>query len=645
MSNPEMSVSVGRSRLSNPEFALSVARGAVFIFMLIALWSLTHRYLGFDGDAKLYAIQALAKIHPALNHDVYLQNESQDRYTVFSPLYAWCIELFGLQSAELALTIVFKAWFLAAAWSLIRALSTSTVAFLTVASFIILPAGYGALHLFQYSEDWLTARSMAEAMVVTSIAMYVRGFKTIGFVVAIAAMAVHPLMALPGLLLLMCLWLPSRIASIGAAAGVVAVAGVACAAPLLAANVPMFTLLDRDWLEVVRERSQFLFVSLWPVDDWKLNARPLMTLVLTLLVMDDVRVRKLSMAALLVALAGLAVAAIADFIGPVALLIQGQAWRWIWVAGFTAVLLLAPTAIKVWRDDRCGPLCAILLICGWTFSAIDGVYCIGAALAIWIYRNRLTHRSSGYLRSAAAALGVILVGWAIFNVWNIAFSGHVVLGREPVVLAITKNVLALDVIPVLLMGAFAYLIAKSRSIVLLTGTSIALLLISCLVLPGAYKEAGRLSPAIGTDEFADWQRAIPESANVFIAPSPISAAFAWFILGRPSYLSLDQSSGVIFSRKTEVEIRRRAEVALPLWDTNWNVRLVLTPKNGTNKLAPSVRPLTKQTLLRLCHDPQLNFVVAKENVGFNPVAHTHPGTWKDWYLYDCRQVDSPDPTV
>jgi hypothetical protein len=608
--------------------------------MLVALWSLTHRYLGFDGDAKLYAIQALARIHPALNHDVYLQNVSQDQYTIFSPLYAWCIELFGLQAAELTLTIAFKVWFLAAAWSLARALSTSNIAFLAVVALIIMPAGYGAFHVFQYSEDWLTARSLAEAMVITSLALHFRDFRVAGLLVAVAAMAVHPLMALPGLLFLLCLWVPIRISTLGAAAGILAVVVIALAALLLTPEVPVLTIMDKDWLEVARDRSQFLFLSLWSIDDWKLNARPLMTLTLALLALNDPRIRKLSMAAIQVGLTGLAVALIADLIGPVAILIQGQAWRWVWVAGFTATLLLAPATLKIWRDERCGPLCAILLVCGWTFSAADGTYCIGVALMIWILRKRLTDRLVSYLRWAATALGIVVIGWSIFNCWNIAFSGRVVLGREPVALAVAKNILALDVLPVLLVGSIAYLIAKSKSAVALAIVSAAFLLLSGVVLPGAYKDAGRLSVATATDEFADWRRAIPPGANVLVVPSPNSAAFAWFTLGRPSYLSLDQSSGVIFSRQTEVEIRRRAAAVLPVWDTNWQVRSrMLAPQDAATKSTP-FRPLTKDSLMRLCQDPQLGFVVAKENVGFNPVQHTQPGNWKDWNLYDCRRVNS-----
>ncbi len=114
--------------------------------------------------------------------------------------------------------------------------------------------------------------------------------------------------------------------------------------------------MDPDWLEVVHERSQFLFLKYWTGPDWEVAARPLVCLTLSALAIADARARKLSVAAMLVGTSGLAVAFIAGTIGPVPILLQGQAWRWMWVTSFVSILLLAPTLKSVWRDGRCGVL-------------------------------------------------------------------------------------------------------------------------------------------------------------------------------------------------------------------------------------------------------------------------------------------------
>src|ERR1700691_6205129 len=138
--------------------------------MLVALWAVTHRYQGLARDGELYAFQALATIHPALGADLYLQNGSQDHYSIFSRIYAPLIRSFGLQYAELLLFIPCTAWFLAAAWVLARALGKRDEAWLTAAAFIVTVGYYGSYKIFHYAEDFLAARSVAGAMVVTPLA-------------------------------------------------------------------------------------------------------------------------------------------------------------------------------------------------------------------------------------------------------------------------------------------------------------------------------------------------------------------------------------------------------------------------------------------------------------------------------------------
>src|SRR5271168_2997518 len=105
---------------------------AALALMALATWLLLRGYHGLLGDAQLYAFQALARIHPHLASDLYLQNTSQDQFTIFSPVYAWFIESLGLEHAARALTLVFTLWLLAAAWSVARAFTSREGAWLAV---------------------------------------------------------------------------------------------------------------------------------------------------------------------------------------------------------------------------------------------------------------------------------------------------------------------------------------------------------------------------------------------------------------------------------------------------------------------------------------------------------------------------------
>jgi hypothetical protein len=612
--------------------------------MLVVLWCLTHRYLGIAGDAKLYAIQALARIHPELAHDLFLQNGGQDRFTVFSPFYAWCIGLFGLHNAEMALTLVFKVWLFAAAWLLARNLFSGYIAFLATAALIITASGYGGYDVFHYAEDWLTARSLAEALVITALAANFLGFRVLGMLIAVGALFVHPLMALPGILVLMCLWAPIRMNILGVVAGILAALGIAFAAVTLPSAAHVFTVLDAGWLEIALARSQHLFLQLWSADDWRLNARPFISLTISALALNDPRVRKLCIAVMLIGATGLAVAMIASLVGPVAILLQGQAWRWSWLTAFVAVILLVPTALIVWRDDRCGPLCTILLVSGWTFTAVDGPLFTTLALALWTIRNRITPRIARHLRWAAIAVAAMFVAWVVANSWTIGSSNPSESGREPPLITLVRDVMGLDVLPLVIVGALAYRIRITKSVVVLTAICVALLASCALVVPGALTDVGQVGASAAVTEFTDWRRAIPPGSNVFVVPLPMSASFAWFTLGRPSYLSADQSSGVVFSRDTALEVRRRAAVVQALWYTNWHlVSRKHTPRGHAPILSSDALPLTREILVRICRDPDLNFVVAKEKVGFDPLPHTHNGGWKDWSLYDCRRVNSVNP--
>jgi hypothetical protein len=158
-----------------------------------------------------------------------------------------------------------------------------------------------------------------------------------------------------------------------------------------------------------------------------------------------------------------------------------------------------------------------------------------------------------------------------------------------------------------------------------------------LAAPSALEDPTAEGSAAQIEEFSDWRDAIPPGDNVFVVPRYYTAGFTWFTLGRPSYLTVDQSSGVIFSRVTAVEVRRRSEVLLPMEEPDWRLRSHRSSHDG--KFDASARPLTRDRLLQMCADPVLNFVVAKEDVGFEPIRHRHAGPWNGYNLYDCGRVN------
>jgi hypothetical protein len=609
--------------------------------MLVTLWLLMHGYHGLTGDGQIYAFQAFARLHPQFTADLYLQNTSQDQFTLFSPLYAWCISLLGLESAARLLTLVFTVWFLAAAWSFASAVTGRDAAWLAVAFLLIAAGDYGASGVFRILDPFLTARLPAEALIITAMGCHVHGMKRLGLLLALGALLIHPLMALPGLFLVVCLWLPVRVSVVGGIGVVFATLVMAVVVINLPTASHGLTVMDAPWLDVVRERSQFLFLQLWSIHDWNINAQPFISLGFTAVAVANERIRKLCTAAALVGAAGLAMAFIGGFIGPVAILVQGQAWRWVWIVVFIAAALVPFTALQVWRDEKCGPLCSLLLVSGWTLPGANGLVCVSLALTVWLIRAQISSRLAPYFRWVSAALGVAIAVWISTKFWAIVSPPTPPSGRAPLGVVQVQNMFELK-IPAVLLGALVWWgIRPSRTTWVPMLLFTMLIALSICAFPAAFKQPRTLAAAADIHEFADWANAIPPISTVLVAPSHDVGAFVWFTLGRPNYLALDQSAGVVYSRATALEVRRRSDVLLPLMDPNWKILTGLRAKSGSGrKNEATTRPLTPENLIQVCADPQLGFVISPEKVGFDPVRHEHTGAWKDWNLYDCRKVRS-----
>jgi len=345
---------------------------------------------------------------------------------------------------------------------------------------------------------------------------------------------------------------------------------------------------------------------------------------------------------MIVGAAGLAIAFVAGVVGPTAILMQGQAWRWTWVTGLTSILMLAPTVLHIWRHERCGPLCAALLLAGWLVSDLDGVYFIAAALCLWCGRKRIAARAAPYLRAAAAVIGVLVLARILDTGWAALSSSQAHTGPQSRTLLVAHTVLGLDCVPIVIAFLLGSWVLRSRSMAVPGFVALALAAATAFAAPGALENPLAEGTSAQIEEFSDWRDSIPPGDNVFVVPRYYNAGFAWFTLQRPSYLTVDQSSGVIFSRATAVEIRRRSEVLSPIEEPDW--RLLSRRATHGGKFDAAALPLTRDRLIKICADPELNFVVAKEDVGFEPIRHHHAGIWDGWNLYDCKKVNASEHT-
>jgi hypothetical protein len=453
-------------------------------------------------------------------------------------------------------------------------------------------------------------------------------------------MFLHPLMAFPGLLVVLSMGRPIRVTVTAA----VSVAACALVLQLIVAVAPgarqVVGVIDPAWLDVVRERAQFLFVQLWETKDWELNARPFLSLTLSALIIRNPPVRRLCIAALCVGVAGLAIAAIASLASPpVAILLQGQSWRWVWPAAMISVVLVPASFMEAWRDERGGPLCALLLVAAWAFPTHGSGLMLPVALATWALRGHLTPRAANWVRWATIVVALILAAWVVANIWTVAHTGQIETGREPLLMQRIRSFVGLQLPALLVVVGCWYALPRSRTLWLPALTAIGLAWAAAVMAPSAFAQLNLPGSDAEIHEFEDWRRAIPPTSSVFVADGKNSGLFVWFTLERPNYLTLSQSAGVVFSRATALEVERRAQVLSPVVDPSWKIYTgMMRARTLKGTKPPAFRRLTTQSLIDVCGDPELGFVIAEENLDFPAIKHTNAGTWKNWNLYDCNGV-------
>jgi hypothetical protein len=319
-------------------------------------------------------------------------------------------------------------------------------------------------------------------------------------------------------------------------------------------------------------------------------------------------------------------------------LVQGQAWRWVWVAVFVGVLLLPATVLEIWPDKKCGPLCAVLLLLGLTLPVTNGTACVSLSLILWLTRPRFSIRAVLVLRWIFWGLGFAIAAWVAIRALEIAWP--TLHKPEAIATVQLREFFALKIPAVLCASLIWWGLRKCTSLRLPALLCFGLLALSILILPAAFKQYHSLAAAADIGEFSDWTSVIPSTSTVLVVPARDVGSFVWFTLQRPNYLAVDQSAGVVFSPATALEVLRRSDVLLPVMDPNWKIlsRLRAGAASGSPQIDAPDRPLTAANLGQICADPQLGFVISSQHIGFDPLTHKNSGSWMDWNLYECRKV-------
>lgn len=536
---------------------VSVAGQAALGLAVAALWLLGRRYAGIVQDASLYLLQGLRKLDPrAFETDLFFAYGSQDAYTVFPQLYAALIDLAGIGSAAMLVTVVGQAAFAGASLALIFHVAKGPAVWWSLALLAVMSGYYGGVGTLRLAEPFATARSLAEPLVLAAFACTLAARHRTTFALLAAAMFLHPLVAAPGIAAALA-WhaftrhpLLRSAALLAALTAVVALAWNKLAIPL-----------DPPWLAVVLDRSPHLFVSQWLPPDW---SRLLWGLCVAWLAVRfvDLPARRLVLAIAAAATAGVAASWVAVDLLDSAMAAAMQMWRAHWLLHVLAILLVPVAAAGLWQSGNAARTAAACLAASCCFGRAElpaAAILALAAVALDVSERRAPRWMGQRLHRGAllAVLGAASVG----------------------LLLEVQSRLPLVYVAMQFSAGSGYLHAAAS-----VG---GLLPIAALLWLGAYSRFATVALALAAalfaasvaawDARAPWPRFVEWAAtgeNPFrAAMAPRATVYwpgaygkAWIALGKPSWISVDQGAGVVFNRATAIEYaeRERASAGLRL---------------------------------------------------------------------------------
>jgi len=521
--------------------------------LCFADWMLSHPYRGIVHDASLYTLQALAHVRPqTLSPDVFLRFGSQDRFTIFSPLYAGTSRLLGFEPAAAALTLMSQVALVLSGAALARTIMPRRLIPFAIAVLIAMPGDYGADRVFTVWEPFLTPRMLAEALTLGALGAALTSRRALAASLILVATLVHPIMAAAGIVALACLQvgMPRPRSAIPlAVVGVVAL-GVET---LLPAPWGRF---DPVWLALIQNRSPYLFLNYWSLDDWSGVAVSLATLTIGATILPHAATRRLCGAVLATVLGGFALTFLACDLLHLVPFTQLQPWRWQWLGTAVAALLLAPILVSLWDLKLPGRTSTLLLLAAWTFGA-NG-YAFAAALAApaaLVGLDRLKFSEARWVFWGAGALLMLALAYRLAS--NLEFTdAHYLDEALPLWLRRSMSFVHDGAAPLALLAVVGWLTRSPRrpALFMLIGATAA----TCVaLLPQAWASWTRREyPPSLIERYSALRRHIPEGSDVFWPEAPVAV---WLVLDRPSYLSIVQTSGMVFSRAGAFELDRRAQ--------------------------------------------------------------------------------------
>ncbi len=627
---------------SSEDETITVRRTTLVCLLLTGIWLFAHPWMGIWHDARLYALQALSHLQPEnYRNDLFFFSGSQDDYSFFSPVYAALISLLNLHAATISLLFAsYVLWVAAAAW-LLRNLLQGFAFWLGLILIFAMPRGYGGYgDLLRFAEPFLTPRLIAEGLAMLSLSMMLSEKRLTSLAAMAAAIAMHPLMALAGagfVGLYVAQERPKIVLPVAAL-------GLALLFGLAYFNVAPFdrlmTTMDSQWFDLVFARSPFVFWDGWKQEYWVNQVLLCFSLLATAGIAAQGIQRRAFLAALVLGGTSLLLTWFGTALFHNLLLIQIQPWRSLWLVQVFSYIAAAWLVAQYWHRDKIYRFLLMgFLAAGLTSGQVGGIL---ALLVAGIFIRQVRVGKEFQLSTSLAVLlcmvPVLVPALWLASAWMSAWAewSNTTNQSNQIVnfmLVYIREMLAgagSGVIAVALLLAVWRYGPDARKFVHLSAVAgvffVLFLSIAMWQWPnqlGAYDEQMALHDPIPT-----FSRRIPVDA---VAYWENDATKSWFALGRSNYASRLQTAGIVFSRQTAIEGKRRMDrlAALGMEDSVFD-----SPGNASRLPMPSFKGL-----VHVCHDPVLDFVILTQDFGAGVIErHFEEAAGKYFYLYDCAYL-------
>jgi hypothetical protein len=568
---------------------------------------------------------------------VFLRYGSQDSFTIFSPAYAAAIRFLGVEDAARLMTLLGQAWWFAAAGAIANRLLGMPRAVLALALIAALPGYYGAWEVFQYAEPFLTPRLYAEAAVLTAIVAALHGRPVLSGGIALLAVSIHPLMGAAGLLVLAAYAAPRTWHALLLALFL----GGMLVAALVSTWTPHYPLaiFDDAWLELVRVRSPFLFLSDWGAEAWEGVALSLIPLWILSSGWSEASARKLFRCAVAVGLLGILTTGIGATYFKVVLITQGQAWRWTWVASALIGVAAVGGLPSLWRAGPATRAAILLALSGWFLVGWPAAALLASSVVVWAMRRHIRGTAGRLFLLGCVAIAVISAALWIMSLPLLNRADPSELMGRPALRSI-RLLLADGILGTSIATAAWIVISRARMIRPMAVLAVGTLAVAGVATLPDWRRSDYLASLDPRLEV--WRETIPADSEVLWPEDP---AAAWLLLHRRSYLSYHQTAGVLFSREGSMEMLRRAN----------EVNSLLPPSLAFRAgAAGKTFRLTNRTLATICRRSSVDFVALRYRLAVPraapPLRVQQRATRivEPMYLYDCdqlRRLDEAPPST